>query len=70
MFLGKLATPPSKLGKVTTGFQLATVLLTMLDNFLPAIQPLIVPLAVVTLAFTVSSGLDYVYRGARLLNDL
>ena len=70
MFLGKLATPPSKLGKTTTGLQLATVLLTLLDNFFPALQPAIVPLAVVTLAFTVCSGLDYVYRGARLLNDL
>ena len=70
MFLGKLATPPSKLGKTTTGFQLATVLLTLVDNFFPAIEPVIVPLAVVTLAFTVSSGLDYIYRGARLLNDL
>jgi cardiolipin synthase len=70
MFLGKLFTPPSKLGKMTTGFQLATVLLTLVDNFFPAIEPVIVPLAVVTLAFTVSSGLDYIYRGARLLNDL
>jgi cardiolipin synthase len=70
MFLGKLASPPSKLGKATTGFQLATVLLTLLDNFFPAIQPVIDPLAVVTLAFTVGSGLDYIYRGARLLNDL
>jgi cardiolipin synthase len=70
MFLGRLASPPSRLGKATTGFQLATVLLALLDNFFPAIQPVIVPLAAVTLALTVGSGLDYIYRGARLLNDL
>ena len=70
MFLGKLATPPSKLGKATTGMQLATALLAMLDNFFPALKPAVHPLAVLTLALTVASGLDYVYRGAQLLNDL
>lgn len=69
MFLGKIATPPSRLGKATTGFQLATVLFAMVDNFLPGIQPAILPLVILTLALTVASGLDYVYRGARLLND-
>jgi cardiolipin synthase len=70
MFLGKLHTPPSKLGKVTTVLQLATTLAAMLDNFLPALKGTIFPLALLTLALTVASGLDYVYRGARLLNDL
>ena len=70
MFLGKLGTPPSWIGKTTTGFQLATVLLAMLDNFVPGLNPAILPLAVLTLALTVASGLDYVYRGARLLNEL
>jgi len=69
MFLGKLGTPPSRLGKFTTGFQLATVLLAMVDNFLPVVKPAILPLVVVTLGVTVASGLDYVYRGARLLSD-
>ncbi len=69
MFLGKLGTPPSWVGKATTGLQLLTVLLAMLDNFLPVLKPAILPMAVVTLAFTVASGLDYVYRGACLLND-
>jgi len=69
MFLGKLGTPPSWLGKLTTGFQLATVLLAMVDNFLPVIKPALLPVVVVTLGATVVSGLDYVYRGARLLND-
>jgi len=69
MFLGKAATPPSRLGKATTGLQLATVLIAMLDNYLPALRPVVHPLAILTLALTVASGLDYVYRGARLLND-
>ncbi len=69
MFLGKIGMPPSGLGKTTTGFQLLTVLWAMVDNFLPAIKPAILPLAVVTLALTIASGLDYIYRGARLLND-
>jgi hypothetical protein len=41
----------------------------MVDNFLPTLKPALLPLVVVTLALTVASGLDYVYRGARLLND-
>jgi cardiolipin synthase len=48
---------------------LATVLLAMVDNFLPVVKPAILPLVVVTLGVTVASGLDYVYRGARLLSD-
>ncbi len=69
MFLGKVSTPPTWLGKITTVLQLVTVLCAMLDNFLPSLHPAILPLAVSTLAFTVASGLGYVYRGARLLND-
>jgi cardiolipin synthase len=69
MFLGKVAMPPSRLGKATTGFQLATVFFSMVDNLIPGLRPAMLPLVVATLALTVASGLDYVYRGARLLND-
>jgi cardiolipin synthase (CMP-forming) len=69
MFLGKVAMPPSWLGKITTGFQLVTVLVAMLDNLLPILQSAILPLTVVTLALTSASGVDYIIRGARLLND-
>ena len=69
MFLGKIGTPPSWLGKATTGLQLVTVLSAMLDNFIPEIKPTILPLTVITLTFTIVSGLDYIYRGARLLSD-
>jgi cardiolipin synthase len=69
MFLGKIGSPPSWLGKFTTGFQLLTVFCAMLDNFFPGLRAIIFPLAVVTLAFTIGSGLDYIYRGMQLLND-
>lgn len=69
MFLGKIGMPPSWLGKTTTGFQMVTVLSAMLDNFIPEIGLAILPLTVITLILTITSGLDYIYRGARLLND-
>jgi phosphatidylglycerophosphate synthase len=69
MFVGKMSMPPSWLGKTTTGFQIATVLLGMIDNFLPVLRAGILPVAVLTAVLTIGSGLDYVFRGARLLND-
>jgi cardiolipin synthase (CMP-forming) len=69
MFVGKISLPPSWLGKATTGLQIATVLLAMLDNFFPALRAALLPVTVAALACTVGSGLDYVYRGARLLSD-
>jgi cardiolipin synthase len=69
MFLGKMAMPPSWLGKCTTVFQIATVLLVMLDNFAPVLRSAVMPVAFLTTAFTIGSGLDYVFRGTRLLSD-
>lgn len=69
MFLGKMALPPSWLGKCTTVFQIATVLLAMLDNFAPVLRSAVMPVALLTTAFTIGSGLDYVFRGTRLLSD-
>jgi cardiolipin synthase len=69
MFLGKVALPPSWLGKATTGLQLITVLAAMLDNFVPDLRPAILPLTLLTLALTAVSGVDYIIRGSRLLND-
>jgi cardiolipin synthase len=69
MFVGKMSMPPSWLGKFTTGFQIATVLLAMLDNFAPLLRPVVMPVAFLTTALTIGSGLDYVFRGTRLLSD-
>ena len=68
IFVGKMAMPPSWLGKCTTGFQIATVVLTMLNNFVPALDPAVMPVVFLTTAVTIGSGLDYVFRGTRLLN--
>jgi cardiolipin synthase len=69
MFLGKISMPPSWLGKTTTGFQIATVLLVMLDNFVPTLRSVVMPVALLTTVLTIGSGLQYVLRGTRLLND-
>jgi len=69
MFLGKMSLPPSRLGKITTGFQIATVLLALLDNLVPALRPAVLPMAVVTMLLTAGSGLGYVFRGTRMLNE-
>ncbi|MBI4536973.1 MAG: CDP-alcohol phosphatidyltransferase family protein [candidate division NC10 bacterium] len=69
MFIGKMSIPPSYLGKATTLFQIVTVLLAMLDNLFPALRVLVPPLVRLTLILTAASGVDYVYRGARLLSD-
>ena len=69
MFVGRISLPPSWLGKLTTGFQILTVLLAMLDNFVPSLRCTTLPVAMVALACTIGSGLQYVYRGSRLLSD-
>lgn len=69
MFLGKMSLPPSRLGKTTTGFQIATVLLAMIDNLFPSLRSAVLPMTVITMLLTASSGVDYVFRGARLLNE-
>lgn len=69
MFIGKMSLPPSLLGKTTTVFQIVTVVLAMLDNLFPLFAPALPPTTLVTMLFTAASGVDYVYRGARLLGD-
>jgi len=69
MFLGRWPCPRRGWGKFTTGFQIATVLLAMLDNFAPVLRSAVMPVAFLTTALTIASGLDYVFRGTRLLND-
>jgi len=69
MFVGKLRTAPSWLGKATTVVQLTTLLVTMALNLgtVGARAPLAVLAA--TAAITIASGLDYVIRGARALGE-
>lgn len=54
---------PSKLGKATTFLQALTVLAALLGGFVPAIAAVFLPLAFLTLASTVISGLHYATQG-------
>ena len=58
----------SRMGKLTTGLQLATVLGTMLTHVTSSLGSYLPPLIYVTAAVTIFSGLEYILRGARLLS--
>ena len=61
---GKLEISPTKLGKITTFFQMATIA-ALLFRF-----PYTPSLWNITILFTVISGLDYIVKGSRLLNEV
>jgi cardiolipin synthase len=69
MFAGKLKIPPSILGKATTVLQLAAVAYTLLMNLHGIGGRAPFPLLVMAAVATIASGLDYVVRGARRLNE-
>lgn len=60
---GKLNIAPTRLGKITTSLQMATVLVLLLQLkfFSPIMYTMIV--------FTILSGLDYIRIGSRLFNE-
>ena len=64
---GKTTVSVSRMGKLTTGLQLATVLGTMLIHVIGGVKPYLPPLIALTAAVTIFSGLEYVLRGAKLL---
>jgi cardiolipin synthase len=59
---------PSRLGKLTTVFQMATVLAAMISFYFGALQVLPGVLAWVTAALTVISGLQYIIQGLKQIN--
>jgi cardiolipin synthase len=59
---------PSRLGKLSTLFQVATVLAAMMSFYWGALPGLPRLFALVTAAFTVSSGLQYIVQGLKQLN--
>ncbi len=58
----------SRMGKLTTGLQLATVLGTMLGHVTGGVGPYLPSLAYVTAGVTIFSGLEYILRGAKRLS--
>ncbi|MEW6374976.1 MAG: CDP-alcohol phosphatidyltransferase family protein [Thermodesulfobacteriota bacterium] len=60
---------PSLLSKVTTDFQIATVLLVLLRGYYPVFDQLSVIGIYGSALFTILSGSHYIYVGTRILNQ-
>jgi len=60
---------PLLVSKITTGFQISTILLVLLTVYHPSFK-LLVPIAIYgTFIFTIISGAHYIYLGTRILNE-
>ncbi len=59
---------PSLLSKITTAFQIITILFALLAGFLPALQQLSMLAYYGTAIITILSGTQYVFIGTRILN--
>ncbi len=62
LVMGKIKSSPHYLGKITTFLQMTTILLVLLQSGFTSI------LFYLTMLFTILSGLNYIYREARLIN--
>jgi len=60
---------PSLLSKVTTDFQISTILLALLAETHPIFGKLVSVAIYGTVVFTILSGAHYVYIGTRILNE-
>ncbi len=65
---GSVHPAPSWLGKLSTVFQMATVLAAMISFYFGALHALPKLFAWVTAAFTVTSGLQYIIQGLKQIN--
>lgn len=61
--------PPSAYGKATTCLQILTIVAVLYLNYRAIVLPGLRWLFVVTAAVTVYSGLDYIYRGKKLVSE-
>jgi cardiolipin synthase len=61
--------PPTVLGKVTTVFQVAAVVLVLLTGLFPGVEPVALGVLYLMTGLTVASGLNYVYRSNRLIES-
>jgi cardiolipin synthase len=60
---------PSFISKVTTTFQILTVLLALLTGYDPLFKPLTSGAIYGTTCLTILSGIHYIYLGTRILNQ-
>ncbi len=60
---------PSIASKITTDFQIATVLVTLLKDYYPIFNDLSTFIIYGTIFFTILSGFHYIYIGTKLLNE-
>lgn len=60
---------PSLLSKMTTAFQIITIVLVLFDGYYPAFKHLSVIAVYGTAVLTVLSGSHYIYIGTRILNE-
>ena len=61
--------PPTLLSKVTTLFQVLTVVVVLLSGLLANLEPIAISLVYLAGALTLISGLHYIYRTNRLIAD-
>ncbi len=60
---------PLLISKVTTGFQICTILLALLTGYNPAFHTLSIIAVIGATLFTVLSGAHYIYIGTKMLNE-
>jgi cardiolipin synthase (CMP-forming) len=66
--LGPRAFKPSQLGKFATAFFIVTCVVVMYFNYLGTTSPVVDACIWISLAVTLASGIDYVFRVARIIN--
>jgi cardiolipin synthase (CMP-forming) len=59
---------PSRISKLTTVFQISTILLALLKQYHPSIALFASAVIYATVLFTILSGSHYIYLGTRILN--
>jgi cardiolipin synthase len=59
---------PSLLSKITTAFQIVTILLVLMIGYFPTFQQLSLIAIYGTAVMTILSGSHYIYIGTRILN--
>ena len=67
--LGPRTFKPSRLGKAATAFFIVTCVIVMYFNYLGTTSPVVEACIWISLAVTLASGIDYVFRVAKIINQ-